>query len=498
MIDGKKEAVVYCRVSTKKQMVKENSLDGQELECKELADKYGFVIRSFFAEDKTGTSTARAEYQKMISYIKRNKNITVLIVWKRDRLSRNREDYVLLNKVLRERGIKTYAFHGNNGDSASDIAEQFQEVNRANEESDTIGERAILGIKMSIRKGRWPHRVPLGYKRDKPQNGYGNLIPDKKTSPLIIYAFNLMASGKYSQRAVRKMLKNRNLQVKNTTLSKMLHNSFYCGLIRSKHVKSPVKGIHEPLISKALFDKAQHVMTKGYPKVSKAAKTAELSLTSFVYCSHCKRPLTGAHKRKPSGKEYDYYWCPNPGCLFFRKEILNDAFKALLIRIKPAKGIALLYEKKVNEFWEKENSFEKDEAKRLENNLKKFKEQKKNLRNDLSERIIDKDEYNESKTDIDEKILEDEASLKKIQANLDQSLESFRQFAWHSINDPSSFWNEASREMKRELQILIFPGKIFFDGNSFEIPKISSLFTLVAEKPESDQKENCDSEGISA
>ena len=92
---NKKKAVLYCRVSTKEQVEDGNSLVVQEKACREYAEKNSYEIAEIFIEQGESAKTAdRTELQKMLNYCSEKKNmVSVVIIYKIDRLSRNTYDY---------------------------------------------------------------------------------------------------------------------------------------------------------------------------------------------------------------------------------------------------------------------------------------------------------------------------------------------------------------------------------------------------------------------
>ncbi len=64
-----KQAVIYCRVSTKEQAEEGNSLVTQERNCREYALKNGYDIAHVFIEQGESAKTAdRTELQKLFIF----------------------------------------------------------------------------------------------------------------------------------------------------------------------------------------------------------------------------------------------------------------------------------------------------------------------------------------------------------------------------------------------------------------------------------------------
>jgi site-specific DNA recombinase len=85
-----KNAVLYCRVSTKEQVEEGNSLVTQEKMCREYAVAHGYSVAQIFIEQGESAKTAdRTELKKLLDYCSNKKHqIDAVIAYKIDRISR--------------------------------------------------------------------------------------------------------------------------------------------------------------------------------------------------------------------------------------------------------------------------------------------------------------------------------------------------------------------------------------------------------------------------
>ena len=99
-------AIAYYRYSSHSQ--NETSIDQQRASATEFAESRGFqIIREYADAAISGTTDARPQYQLMLSEIKKLKP-TALILWKTDRLGRNRYELAIAKKAIRDAGCKIY------------------------------------------------------------------------------------------------------------------------------------------------------------------------------------------------------------------------------------------------------------------------------------------------------------------------------------------------------------------------------------------------------
>jgi hypothetical protein len=94
------------------------------------------------------------------------------------------------------------------------------------------------------------------------------------------------------------------------TLKDMLKNPVYVGLIRWGKVMVP--GLHEPLIDKETFERAQQIAKTNYHAPTKVSLELQNPLAGLVYCKKCGSLMTrlAEHPRN----KYATLKCPNTNC----------------------------------------------------------------------------------------------------------------------------------------------------------------------------------------
>ncbi len=126
-------------------------------------------------------------------------------------------------------------------------------------------------------------------------------------APLMRRAFELCATGRFSLETLSAEMYGRGLRSRNdgrvskTTLAELLHNPFYAGVIRIRRTIQTFPGIHAPLISKALFDHVQAVLSG---KVHARLIVHEFAFRRLVRCRTCGYSLVGE-----THKGFTYYRC---------------------------------------------------------------------------------------------------------------------------------------------------------------------------------------------
>ncbi len=346
-------AVIYCRVSSKKQVLDGHGLEGQEKSCRDYARANGFkVIKVFRDEGVSGALTDRPSMRNLLAYLDKRKERCVVIIDDINRLARDVVGHFQLKAMLDDRQaiLKSPSLEFEDTPYGKFIEQLYASV--AELERNTNQERVLNRMKSRLELGYWVFNNPVGYCFIKDQIHGQLLSPDVRNADLIKQAFTKFASNELvTQQDVGHFLAERNLcNSKGKTMSlcsqgikRILRNSIYAGFIEYK--KWNIKrrdGHHEPIISKEIF---HQVTTKlrSKRKVHKTNQGYMFPLRGLLKCSCCGNKLTGSYSGGRNAK-YPYYRCSSnkQTCNIKPKNISRDTvendFLNLLnkIRIKPS------------------------------------------------------------------------------------------------------------------------------------------------------------------
>ena len=256
-----KQCFAYIRVSSAKQEEQSASLGEQQSAILRYAEKQGLEIIQWFEEVETAAKRGRPVFNKVVKLIRAGK-AQGLIMHKIDRSTRNYYDWAEISD-LADRGISVHYASENLelGTRGRRLMADIQAVFAA-DYIRNLKEEVHKGIDGRLREGLITWAAPVGYV-DNGRGGKKKTICPMK-GPLVREAFQLYASGRYPLQALcdelyRRGLRNtRDGRITKSGLSMLLNNPFYIGLIAHRKIGGPVhKGVHEPLISKTLFDQVQ-------------------------------------------------------------------------------------------------------------------------------------------------------------------------------------------------------------------------------------------------
>ena len=326
-----KEFYGYIRVSTVKQGTHGVSLQEQKDAILRYARRSNIEVIAWFEEQLTAAKQGRPVFLRMMSQLRQGKAKGV-ILHKIDRGARNLKDWASIGE-LTEQGIEVHlASDGLDMKSRGGrLSADIQAVIAA-DYIRNLREETLKGFYGRLKQGILPIAAPLGYLN----NGGGKpKTPDPVKAPLIKKAFELYATGQYTFHTLPPILKDlglRNVRGKpviRSSLTSILTNEFYYGLIRIKKTGEIFKGIHEPIITKTLFDQVQAVLAG---KSGKKIIKHDFLFRRLLRCQLCQKSLIGEKQ-----KGHHYYRCQNKECPMtcIREEVIaatiQDTLKFLSI-----------------------------------------------------------------------------------------------------------------------------------------------------------------------
>jgi site-specific DNA recombinase len=320
-----KAAVSYLRVSTRDQAYRGGEAEGFSIPAQREANKRkaaslgAIIVKEFVDRGASAKSANRPELQRMLEYVAEN-DVAYVIVHKVDRLARNREDDVEINRALGRAGVKLVSttesidetpsgmlLHG----IMSSIAE-FYSRNLANE--------VIKGMTQKVRSGGTVSKVPLGYRNIRTTDSDGREVRtvalDEGRAPLMQRAFELYATGDWTLDRLADHLSDLGLTTMATPrvpskpvdgkrLNKLLLNPFYKGQVTFQGAYYP--GKHEPLIDEQTWQRVQETLTSHMN--GERTRQHPHYLKGTIFCGKCGSRMTVTIGKSKTGATYPYFIC---------------------------------------------------------------------------------------------------------------------------------------------------------------------------------------------
>ena len=342
-----KKAILYARVSSKEQAEHGYSIAAQVELLTNYAVKNDLEIVESFEDQETAKQAGRTHFAEMLRFLKANPDVGIVLCEKTDRLYRNFKDYVALEEFdLSIHLVKENEVLSRESRSHQKFIHGIK-VLMAKNYIDNLSEEVKKGLYKKFDEGLWPCLAPPGYTNNKDT---GMVEPIQPYADQIRLLFEWYASGNYSLKTLRKVARQHGFIHRKTqrpypmtTLHRILSNPFYYGLMEWAGRQGV--GKHTPLISKALFNRVQAVLSgKHHGTETKRG----FAYTGILICDRCGCSITAEIKKG----RYVYYHCTGHkgkcGNGYIRQEQLDeylaDIVKAVQIPDDVAKWMIGLLE----------------------------------------------------------------------------------------------------------------------------------------------------------
>ena len=151
-------AIIYARVSTKKQEKKGHSIEAQIKACKTYAELKGWEIVGIYKEPKSGKNIEkRPELQRALSFLEEG-GADVIMVWRLDRLTRSIVDFQNLVERLGPKIVSITENLDMTTPSGRLVARILVDI--AQYQREQISENTKAGLERAKEKGKHIGRPP--------------------------------------------------------------------------------------------------------------------------------------------------------------------------------------------------------------------------------------------------------------------------------------------------------------------------------------------------
>jgi len=304
-----KKAVIYARVSTKDQEREGYSIPAQIDLLTEYAKRKGFSIVKRFVESESAASIGRKEFNAMVQLLMKDESIESIIVFKIDRLFRNLEDRVIIDRLIYGHQKTVHVVNDNNiitEDTGPDELVLYDiKTSLARIESKKIGQRVKTALDQKAKQGKYPGGpIPIGYLRNKINH---DIELDPERSQMVRHLYEMYATGEVSLDDIHEECKRMGLTYRKSgriiarcETERILKRIFYTGRFIWKD--QVVQGEHPAIVDTILYDRVQDVF-KGKWKGGFSKK--DFAFNRIIKCGECGNTITAQIKK---GK-YTYYHC---------------------------------------------------------------------------------------------------------------------------------------------------------------------------------------------
>lgn len=344
-----KTAIIYARVSSKRQADDGVSMEAQIEQCASRAAQLGAEVVRVFRDDGISGRTvqARPAFRAAMDFC-RARGAHYFIAWSTSRFARNAIDLWVQEAELQQAGTRLVCLNADIDDEtdAGFINKVFlgamdQMVSRQ------ISRDTLRSLKQSASDGYFTGgRVPFGYLA-VPEGKRTRLQVHPEESVIVQRAFNLFLQDGLGMQAIAMRLNEIGLlrqgkRWQKNTVNYMLKNTVYMGVKtfnrtsrKTRRAKPAEEWIqiesHPPLVAREDFERAQKMMDMRTPHEHTGSARSVFVFTGLLRCGVCNGKLQITNGTSRTGTLYSYYSCVGhrkgaPRCLFRseRADVMDD------------------------------------------------------------------------------------------------------------------------------------------------------------------------------
>lgn len=456
------KCAIYLRVSTSQQVEHGQSLEVQKHQLIARAISDGYLHEDIVIFEDPGISGSkfenRPEILKLIERIQSDDNdIGRIYSFKLDRISRSTHEIHWFINLCSECGVHYVSLKDGIDTSNPTLGKILVTV------FGLVSELELENIKIRTTESRLKRYregkslggplVSLGYKRmtNSRRETYFEIVEEE--AKIIRFIFDSYANGMGKLEIVENLNKQgyktrTNNEFMKSSIDRILRNPIYIGMIRynnpernkrrNKDDPILVDGLHEPIISKEIWDKAQRRQRRY--KITVKRNFEEYLFSSKINCNKCENKLygkrTGAVNKKDN-RRHMYYKCSNTKCHSkpYRVDLTDKILlNALITLLQSAQLKSFLKKSLVKAFYKASNGLS-DEGYSKED-LESIEKRKSNLIEQYAYGVLDETLYLQAIKIVNEKITkiktgnsdEDEVSYKvdkTVEAHIDDDINEF-------------------------------------------------------------------------
>jgi len=411
---------LYIRKSTDEDDRQVLSLEAQETELKEFAERESLNIVDVFRESQTAKEPDRPIFNKMLEGIEYGEAEGIL-AWHPDRLARNSVDggkiiFLIDSDKIQSLKFPTFWFEPTpQGKFMLNIA-----FGQSKYFVDNLSENTKRGLRQKLRRGEWPGWAPLDYLNDLRTH---TIVKDPERLHLVKKIFKLYATGNYSLKDLRDkitsagLLSRKGNQIAISVIQNILQNPFYYGVF--KYNGELYQRTHKPI------DKCQKVLQDRARPIKRGEKV--YAFRGLLKCGECGCMITSEIQR-----EHIYYRCTKKKIpcsqRYVREENLAEQISKILQKVSLPNSWTKKMIAKLNVERQGKERADFSFVQNLKSQIKDFDDKLNKLLDTHLNNDISREEYIAKKQKILNQKIEISEKLRDFEQNGNQWLERAKSF----------------------------------------------------------------------
>ncbi len=327
----KKRVAAYCRVSTDSDDQANSFVAQQRYFRQYIENNPDWELYGIFADEGiSGTNTKkRRAFNRMITCAK-NGEFDLIITKEISRFARNTLDSIYFTRDLKKHGVAVIFLNDNINTLDGDAELRLAILSSiAQEESRRTSERVKWGQKRRMEQGVVFGRSMLGYEVRN-----GSIAVDEEGAKIVqLIFYKYVEEGKGTHVIARELRECGILPMyaskwQNSVILRILRNEKYCGDLIQKKTYTPdflshekkynrgqeefviIRDHHEPIISREIFEAANHILdSRSLSQKGKAKHSRRYLFSGKIKCGCCSASYTARSKNRKDGSRYQVWRC---------------------------------------------------------------------------------------------------------------------------------------------------------------------------------------------
>ncbi|HSW88010.1 MAG TPA: recombinase family protein [Candidatus Saccharimonadales bacterium] len=345
------KALIYCRVSSQRQVNEGHGNDTQEKRCIDLANSKNYPVAKTFPDNGiSGGLFDRPAMKALLQYIDDHPHEEYVVIF--DDLARFARDvgvHIQLKAEFASRGVKLLCLNFNFEDSPeSEYAELV--LAAGNQYHRQSNKRQVMQkMKARLERGYWSFMLPFGLINRK-DSVHGKIATPREPYATIYkeaiekYRDGVLPTTLDVQAFVNEKYKEHDIKHKmsNSSAKHILTTILYAGYIEYPKWGIPrMKAQHEGFISLETHELVLERLQGRAKPWHRKDYHLDFPLRPFVLCDKCGVPMSASYNTARGGKRYPHYYCrgKKENCEYVWKTTLKKdfekQFEVLLLKVKP-------------------------------------------------------------------------------------------------------------------------------------------------------------------
>jgi site-specific DNA recombinase len=495
----KQAALLYCRVSSDRQVNDGHGLESQEHRCKEYAKQHGYIVENIFRDSYTGGGDfmKRPAMSEMVTYIENKPSTNYVVIFDdTKRLARDHMEYWRLRQLFKSLEATVESPNFTFGDSEESWLQEAITAVFSDFERRSNKRQVNQKMRARLESGYWTFNSDVpGYIRKNLPDKTWILARHEPKASLIKEALEGFANDRFDTKTDLQIFlqrsnylaENKQKRVYLSRVDRLLERaSMYAGYIEYPDWDVERRpGKHEAIISDKTLQQIEDKLQNKKRVRIRQDYSEDFPLRPYVACAGCGKKLTASWTRGRSGNYHPYYRCTNNSkvCPFGNKSIpkekLEGDFRDLLQTLKPTDGLVDLTKAILKDLYEKKNAEFKDATKKVDREVKRLEIE---IEKTTQRAINTKDELMAERYEIAVVNLIGQLNALTSQSGAGQFDVSFGTAAdevMDMLNNPRNKWDSGSLDEKGLVIRLVFDGDPAYNKNcGFGTAELSAVIKL--------------------